>query len=73
MESEDDDQDCESHKEEASQCASADFVRDHEELDVPAHRVDAFGGCLSPFHHSMVEQHRTRTLDFFKMLRHQRM
>jgi hypothetical protein len=31
VKSEDDGQDCESHQQEASQCASADFVSDHHE------------------------------------------
>ena len=35
VESEDDGQDRESHQQEASQCASADIVRDHEGMGVP--------------------------------------
>jgi hypothetical protein len=35
MESEDDGRDSESHQQEASQCASTDFVRDQEGMGVP--------------------------------------
>ncbi len=52
VESEDDGQDCESHKQEASQCEGTDLVKDH----------DIVRMVICPFH-TMVGQRRTRTLD----------